>query len=194
MKCRWKPCTREATHHDPPLCEEHHKARAVCQRGPLSYNHQKRTTMTDYTSLYNEPPKVKRLHPNATLPTRAHEHDAGWDLHALEHDQLQPGETRKIRTGIAVGVPVGQVGDVRSRSGLAARNIIVANSPGTLDPGYTGEVKVLLANRTHKRFIINPGDRIAQLVFTYINTQPMVEVDELDATERGEGGFGSTGI
>ena len=150
--------------------------------------------MTDYTDLYNEPPKVKRVHPDATLPTRAHEHDAGWDLHALEHDRLQPGETRMIRTGIAVAVPVGQVGDVRSRSGLASRNITVTNSPGTIDPGYTGEVKVLLSNRTAKRFTINPGDRIAQLVFTYTNTQPLVEVEHLDATERGEGGFGSTGI
>lgn len=150
--------------------------------------------MTDYTPLYNEAPRVKRLHPNATLPTRAHEHDAGWDLHALEHDQLQPGETRMIRTGIAIAVPVGQVGDVRSRSGLSARNVTVANSPGTIDPGYRGEVKVLLSNRTAKRFTINPGDRIAQLVFTYTNTQPLQLVDELDATERGGNGFGSTGI
>lgn len=150
--------------------------------------------MTDYTQLYNEAPKVKRLHPNATLPTRAHKDDAGWDLHALEHDQLQPGETRMIRTGIAIAVPVGQVGDVRSRSGLASRNITVTNSPGTIDPGYTGEIKVLLSNRTAKRFTIKPGDRIAQLVFTYTNTQPLVEVEHLDATERGEAGFGSTGI
>lgn len=128
--------------------------------------------MTDYTALYNEAPKVKRLHPNATLPTRAHENDAGWDLHALEHDQLQPGETRMIRTGIAIAVPVGQCGDVRSRSGLASRNITVTNSPGTIDPGY----------------------RIAQLVFTYTNTQPLQLVDELDQTERGGNGFGSTGI
>ena len=150
--------------------------------------------MTDYRPLYDEAPKVKRLHPNATLPTRAHEHDAGWDLHALEHDRLQPGETRMIRTGIAVAVPVGQVGDVRSRSGLASRNITVTNSPGTIDPGYRGEVKVLLSNRTRRRFTINPGDRIAQLVFTYTNTQPLQLVDELDTSERGEGGFGSTGI
>ena len=150
--------------------------------------------MTDYTDLYNEPPKVKRVHPNATLPTRAHEHDAGWDLHALEHDRLQPGETRMIRTGIAIAVPVGQVGDVRSRSGLASRNITVTNSPGTIDPGYRGEVKVLLSNRTRRRFTINPGDRIAQLVFTYTNTQPLQVVDELDQTDRGEAGFGSTGI
>ena len=150
--------------------------------------------MTDYRPLYDEAPRVRRLHPEAMLPTRAHDQDAGWALHALEHDRLQPGETRMIRTGIAIAVPVGQVGDVRSRSGLAARNITVANSPGTIDPGYTGEVKVLLSNRTAKRFTINPGDRIAQLVFTYTNTQPLQVVDELDASDRGEAGFGSTGI
>lgn len=149
--------------------------------------------MTDYTILYNKPPMVKRLHPNATLPTRAHEHDAGWDLHALEHDRVESGETRMIRTGIAIAVPVGQCGDVRSRSGLASRGITVANSPGTIDPGYTGEVKVLLKNSTTKTFTIGPGDRIAQLVITYINTAKPIEVDHLDDSERGEGGFGSTG-
>ena len=149
--------------------------------------------MTDYTILYNKPPMVKRLHPNATLPTRAHEHDAGWDLHALEHDRVESGETRMIRTGIAIAVPVGQVGDVRSRSGLSTRNVTVANSPGTIDPGYTGEVKVLLSNLSHKPFHIKPGDRIAQLVFTYTNTQPLQEVDDLDPSERGTNGFGSTG-
>lgn len=77
---------------------------------------------------------------------------------------------------------------------LASRNITVTNSPGTVDPGYTGEVKVLLSNRTARRFTIAPGDRIAQLVFTYTNTQPLQVVDELDASDRGEAGFGSTGI
>ena len=149
--------------------------------------------MTDYRTLYDEPPKVKRLHPNAMLPTRAHDHDAGWDLHALEHDLLQPGETRMIRTGIAIAVPVGQVGDVRSRSGLASRNVTVANSPGTIDPGYTGELIVMLHNRGRDRLNVHKGDRIAQLVFTYTNTQPLQLVDELDPTERGTNGFGSTG-
>lgn len=149
--------------------------------------------MTDYTELYNEPPRVKRLHPDATLPTRAHEHDAGWDLYALEGAQLGPGCIKKVRTGVAVGVPVGQVGDVRPRSGLATAGITVANSPGTVDAGYRGELIVLLANHGLDPLHINPGDRIAQLVFTYINTQPLVEVEHLDTTERGEGGFGSTG-
>lgn len=150
--------------------------------------------MADYSTIYNEMPKITRLDTHATIPTRAHKDDAGWDLHALEHDQVQPGETRMIRTGIAIAVPVGQCGDVRSRSGLASRGITVANSPGTIDSGYRGEVKVLLKNSTTKTFTIGPGDRIAQLVFTYTNIQPLMVVDQLDQTERGENGFGSTGI
>lgn len=149
--------------------------------------------MTDITSFYNDAPKIRRVHPDATLPTRAHNTDAGWDLHALEHDEVQPGETRKIRTGIAVAIPPGQVGDIRPRSGLASRGITVANSPGTVDTGYRGEVLVLLRNTSAKVFKVAPGDRIAQLVFTYINTQPLIVVDELEDTERGENGFGSTG-
>lgn len=137
--------------------------------------------------------RVKRLHPDAQLPTRAHDLDAGFDIHALETTSVQPGETKAVRTGIAIGVPAGQVGDVRSRSGLASRNIIVANSPGTIDPGFVGEVKVLLRNTGAHTYTAHPGDRIAQLVLTYTNTHPLIEVDQLDQTERGEGGFGSTG-
>ena len=139
-------------------------------------------------------PLVKRLTQNAILPTRAHDKDAGWDLHALEDSVLHPGETARIRTGIAVAIPAGQVGDVRSRSGMAAKNITVANSPGTIDPGYTGELIVLLCNQTARKFEISPGDRIAQLVIVHTNTSPMVEVDSFDRTERGSHGFGSTGV
>lgn len=139
-------------------------------------------------------PLVKRLTRDAMLPTRAHDDDAGWDLHALENYVLHPGETARIRTGIAVAIPAGQVGDVRSRSGLAAKNITVANSPGTIDPGYTGEVIVLLRNHTARRFEISPGDRIAQLVIVHINTEAFTEVSSFDETERGSNGFGSTGV
>lgn len=149
--------------------------------------------MTDMRSLYDEPLRVKRLHPDAQLPTRAHDLDAGFDIHALETTSVRPGETKAVRTGIAIGVPAGQVGDVRSRSGLAAKNITVANSPGTVDAGYTGEVKVLLRNTGARTYTAHPGDRIAQLVLTYTNTAPLIEVDELGDSDRGEGGFGSTG-
>lgn len=150
--------------------------------------------MTDYTHLYNEPPRVKRLHPNAQLPTHAHDLDAGFDLYADKETTAEPGETAMVPTGVAVAIPPGQVGDVRSRSGLARRGIVVANSPGTIDPGYTGEIMVLLRNTTQHPHTLNRGDRIAQLVITYTNTQPLKEVDELDhTTPRGTSGFGSTG-
>ncbi|AWB85160.1 dUTP diphosphatase [Corynebacterium liangguodongii] len=140
-----------------------------------------------------EQPRVMRLHEAALLPTRAHEWDAGWDVHADETVVIRPGETVKVRTGIAVGVPVGQVCDVRSRSGLASRGVVVANSPGTIDAGYVGEVCVLLHNQVRELHRVNRGDRIAQLVFLPINTTPLREVNALDESERGGAGFGSTG-
>lgn len=149
--------------------------------------------MTDYIPLYNEPPRVKLLHPDARIPTRAHDQDAGFDLYAIEPATVGPGCIVKVRTGIAIGVPPGQVGDIRPRSGLASRGVTVANSPGTIDPGYSGEVIVMLHNRGRDLLNVHKGDRIAQLVFTYTNTQPLQVVDELDTTERGSDGFGSTG-
>lgn len=149
--------------------------------------------MTEMRSLSDEPLRVKRLHPNAQLPTRAHTLDAGFDIHALEKGDLAPGHIARIRTGIAIGVPPGQVGDIRPRSGMAAAGITVANSPGTIDPGYTGELIVMLINHGQNHLVWEAGDRIAQLVLTYTNTQPLVEVDELGGSERGKGGFGSTG-
>lgn len=149
--------------------------------------------MTDYRTLYDEPPRVKRLHPDAIIPTRVHDLDAGFDIHALEKGDLAPGHIARIRTGIAIGVPAGQVGDIRPRSGMAASGITVANSPGTIDPGYNGELIVMLINHGKNHLLWEAGGRIAQLVITYTNTQPLVEVDELEDSERGTNGFGSTG-
>lgn len=138
-------------------------------------------------------PKVMRLTTTSTVPARAHDGDAGLDLHADEDVTIVPGATVKVGTGVAIGVPYGQSGDVRSRSGLASRGIVVANAPGTIDHGYTGEVCVLLHNQGRRTYRVERGDRIAQLVFTYINTAPLREVDTLDKSERGGAGFGSTG-
>lgn len=149
--------------------------------------------MTDYTALYNEAPRVKRLHPDAIIPTRAHDLDAGFDLYAHTPATVGPGCIVKIPTGVAIGVPPGQVGDIRPRSGMAMRGITVANSPGTVDAGFTGELIVLLHNHGRDLLNVHKGDRIAQIVFTYTNTQPLVEVDDLGTTERGTNGFGSTG-
>ena len=139
--------------------------------------------------------RVARLHPRAVLPTRAYPGDAGLDLYALEGAVLEPGRRATIRTGIAVEIPPGQAGLVLPRSGLAARHgLALVNAPGLIDSGYRGELKVLLLNTDLRRaFALAPGDRIAQLVLVRIETPTAVEVDALAGTERGMGGFGSSG-
>jgi dUTP pyrophosphatase len=138
---------------------------------------------------------VRRLHPAAVLPTRAHSSDAGFDLHAVEAATLGPGEREMVPTGIAIALPEGHAGLVLPRSGLAARHgIALVNAPGLIDEGYRGELRVLLLNTDRTEpFAIAPGDRIAQLVLVRVSLVEAVEVRGLDATERGDGGFGSSG-
>lgn len=139
--------------------------------------------------------RVRRLDPGAVLPTRAYPGDAGLDLYALEAVQLDPGERASIRTGIAVEIPKGQAGMVLPRSGLAARNgIALVNAPGLIDAGYRGELRVLLLNTDREApFSVAPGDRIAQLLLVKVETPEVAEVEELALSERGAGGFGSSG-
>jgi dUTP pyrophosphatase len=139
--------------------------------------------------------RVRRLDDRAQLPTRAYPGDAGLDLYALEDGELGPGERASIRTGIAVEVPDGQAGLVLPRSGLAARQgISIVNAPGLIDSGYRGEIRVLLLNTDREaRFAFASGERIAQLILVRIETPQVVEVDELATSERGDGGFGSSG-
>ena len=137
---------------------------------------------------------VKRLHDGATIPARAYEGDAGLDLAACERVELEPGGRAVVGTGLAVAIPDGHAGFVQPRSGLAARHgIAVVNSPGLVDSGYRGEVKVVLLNTDREEaFVVEPGMRIAQLVVVPIATPPPGEVQELPASERGEKGFGSS--
>jgi dUTP pyrophosphatase len=137
---------------------------------------------------------VKRLHDGATLPTRAYEGDAGLDLAASERVELGPGERALVGTGLTVAIPDGHAGFVQPRSGLAARHgITVLNTPGLVDAGYRGELKVVLLNSDRSQpFVVEPGMRIAQLVVLPVATPNLVEVDELPASERGEKGFGSS--
>jgi dUTP pyrophosphatase len=139
--------------------------------------------------------RVLRLDERATIPVRAYPGDAGLDLHALQDAVLAPGERARIRTGIAVEIPPGQAGLVLPRSGLAARHgIALVNAPGLIDEGYRGEVQVLLLNTDRaEAFRISAGDRIAQLVLIAVQTPEVEEVSELAISERGEGGFGSSG-
>jgi dUTP diphosphatase len=137
---------------------------------------------------------VRRLRPDAVLPRQAYEGDAGMDLAACEALTLAPGERALVGTGIAVEIPAGYAGFVQPRSGLAARNGIgVVNSPGLIDSGYRGEIRVVLLNtdRNH-HFEVVPGMRIAQLVVAPVASVRLVEVDELTASERGSRGFGSS--
>ncbi len=139
--------------------------------------------------------RVARLDSRARLPRRAYPGDAGLDLHALEGCLLGPGERARVRTGIAVEIPEGQAGLVLPRSGLAARHgIALVNAPGLIDAGYRGELQVLLLNTDRASACeIEAGARIAQLVVVDVRTPDVVEVDALAASERGDGGFGSSG-
>jgi len=139
--------------------------------------------------------KIKKLNPDAIIPTYAREWDAGADLYATESVEIWPGEHRLIGTGIAVEVPVGFVGLIHPRSGLAAKNgVTVLNTPGTIDVGYRGELKVILINLDkYKPFTVNKGDRIAQFVLQEVAVSEFVEVEELSDSVRQDGGFGSSG-
>ena len=135
------------------------------------------------------------LSAEAQAPSRAHPGDAGLDLHAAESAVLAPGERASVGTGIAVAIPDGCAGLVLPRSGLAMRHgITLVNAPGLIDPGYRGEVRVLLLNTDREEsFEISPGDRIAQLTLVRFEPADPESSEELDATVRGAGGFGSSG-
>ena len=136
---------------------------------------------------------VRRLREDAVLPRQAYEGDAGFDLSACEEARLEPGERAIVRTGIAVEIPDGYAGFVQPRSGLAARHGIgIVNSPGLIDSGYRGEIRIILLNTGREAFAVEPGMRVAQLVVAPVATVRLVEVDELTSSERGVRGFGSS--
>ena len=139
---------------------------------------------------------VRRLRDDAVLPEQAYAGDAGLDLATCERVELGPGERALVPTGLAVAVPDGYAGFVQPRSGLAARRgITVVNSPGLIDSGYRGEVKVVLLNTDPaESFVAEPGERIAQLVVLRVPAVEPVEVDALPESERGALGFGSSSL
>lgn len=164
--------------------------------------------------------KIKRLHPDATIPRYARHLDAGFDLVAVEDALIAPGESAKVPTGLAFAIPEGYELQVRPRSGISAKTKLrLSNAPGTIDAGYRGEVCVLVDNRRlpsgevgntcldvseqliavdgevdRNSYYIRKGDRIAQGVLAIVPLADFEEVDELDETERGVGGFGSSGV
>ena len=137
---------------------------------------------------------ITRLREDAVVPERAYAGDAGLDLAACERVELGPGERALVGTGLAVAIPEGYAGFVQPRSGLAARHgLSVVNSPGLVDSGYRGELRVVLLNTdSSEPFVVEPGMRIAQLVVLPVPEVDLVEVDELPGSERGVRGFGSS--
>jgi dUTP pyrophosphatase len=137
---------------------------------------------------------VRRLHEDAVVPGRAYEGDAGLDLAACERHELGPGERAVVGTGLAVEIPAGYAGFVQPRSGLAAKHgITILNTPGLVDSGYRGEVRIILLNTDQtETFVVEPGMRIAQLVVQAVEAVELDEVGELAESERGARGFGSS--
>lgn len=137
---------------------------------------------------------VRRLDATLPLPAYAQEGDAGLDLHAAETTVIQPGARALVPTGIALAIPSGYAGFVLPRSGLALRHgVTVLNAPGLIDAGYRGQVKVLLINHDPEPATVARGERIAQIVLLRVERAELAEVTELPSSERGAGGFGSTG-
>ena len=143
----------------------------------------------------------KKVHKDAKLPTYAHDGDAGMDVYAVDDVKLQDSRPTIVSTGLVAEIPKGYEIQVRPRSGLATKGVTVWNSPGTIDQGYTGIIGIILCylspnkdETTVKYFDIKKGDRIAQLVISKVTRAEIVEVDKVSETERGSGGFGSTGV
>lgn len=138
---------------------------------------------------------IKRIHPDATLPAYQHASDAGMDVCSVEDLVIPPLGRSLVRTGLVFNLPSMYEAQVRPRSGLALKKgVTVLNTPGTIDSGYRGEVGVILANFGSEPFEVKKGDRIAQVVIAPVTQAQIVEVEEIDETDRGGCGFGSTGV
>ena len=139
--------------------------------------------------------RFKRIHPDAVLPAYAHPSDAGMDLRSVDELVISPGKRALVHTGLVMLLPPAYEAQVRPRSGLALKQgVTVLNSPGTIDSGYRGEVGVILINLGEDPFVVKPGDKIAQLVIAPVTQPQIVETEFVDETDRGVGGFGSTGV
>lgn len=137
----------------------------------------------------------KRVHPDAVLPAYAHPSDAGMDIRSVEALTIPVGKRALVHTGLIVNLPLGYEAQVRPRSGLALKaGVTVLNTPGTIDAGYRGEIGVILINFGESDFEVKVGDRIAQIVIAPVTQPEIVEATEVDETDRGVGGFGSTGV
>ncbi len=139
--------------------------------------------------------KIKRIHPDAKLPKYEHAGDSGADLYSVIEYTLKPLERFAVPTGLTVEIPLGHEIQVRPKSGLAlSHGITLLNTPGTVDAGYRGEIKVILINLGQENYLVKKGQKIAQLVVTPVLHAEFQETDSLSDSSRGDGGFGSTGI
>jgi len=137
--------------------------------------------------------KVKKLNFEAKIPKYAYKYDAGMDLFSVENVVLSAGEIKVCKTGIAMKIPVGFVGLIWDKSGVAGK-FGIKTMGGVIDSGYRGEIGIILKNLSGKDYKVNKGDKIAQMLIQEVKCPTMEEVDELDDTDRGDGGFGSTGV
>lgn len=137
--------------------------------------------------------KIKKINPEARIPIYAIKNDAGMELYSVENITVEPGKILACGTGVAVAIPVGYVGLIWDKSGVAF-NGGIKTMGGVIDSSYRGEIKIILTNLSNKAYIINKGDKVAQMLIQKVEVSEIEEVQELDDTERGEGRFGSTGI
>lgn len=138
---------------------------------------------------------IEKTDKNARIPEYAHPGDAGMDLYSVDTCDIEPGEIKLIHTGIKIQLPENTEAQIRPRSGLALKNgITVLNTPGTIDEGYRGEIGIVIINHGKERFTVEIGTKIAQMVIKPVLKIEIEETQKIDNTERGEGGFGSTGL
>ena len=137
--------------------------------------------------------KIKKLHEDAVIPVKGSDYAAGYDLYAINDEVIYPHNTTKVSTGLAIEIPEGYFGGVFARSGLASKRVLDQQTVGVIDSDYRGEIIVLLHNDTDTYQLVNKGDRIAQLVIMPYLSVEFEEAENLNDTERGDGGFGSTG-
>ena len=139
--------------------------------------------------------KIKKIDDSAIIPNYAHNTDSGMDLYSIEDKIIRPSETALIKTGLKIELPANTEAQIRPKSGIALKHsVTVLNTPGTIDEGYTGEIQVILINHGERLYKINKGEKIAQMVIMPVIRVQVEEVNELQETSRGLGGFGSTGL
>lgn len=139
--------------------------------------------------------KIKKIDDSAIIPNYAHSTDSGMDLYSIEDKIIRPGETALIKTGLKIELPQNTEAQIRPKSGIALKNsVTVLNTPGTIDEGYTGEIQVILINHGERLYKVNKGEKIAQMVIMPVIRVQVEQVNELQETPRGLGGFGSTGL